>query len=40
MSPGGKLPGMCSGQTAPILRRGIDEEGAAQSQNTPDETVK
>jgi hypothetical protein len=39
-TPGVKTPGIFSGPNAPILRRGLDEEGAAQAPSPPDETVK
>ena len=39
-TPGVKTPGIFSGPNAPILRRGVDEEGRGQSPTVPDERIK
>lgn len=39
-TPGMKTPGIFSGPNAPILRRGVDEEGQGQSPTVPDERIK
>ncbi|MGC3974858.1 MAG: hypothetical protein QM771_10805 [Nitrospira sp.] len=39
-TPGVKSSSIFSGPNAPILRRGIDEEGQGQSPTVPDERIK
>ena len=39
-TPGLRNPSVFSGPNAPILRRGVEEEGAAPSQSAPDEQPK
>lgn len=39
-TPGVRTPGIFSGPNAPILRRGVDEEGQGRSPTVPDERIQ